>query len=185
MLSAIDRNHCPQSIGTPVRNRRNPHIITAGLVAERAGEPGFSRTGFSGDQEVLSAPDPVAGRELGEQCLIETARRLGVEILDGRILPEAGKLEPRDEPLALALDGLAIDEEAEPLLERERSDGGLLSLLLERFGHADETEGDQPVVCGMWKHVSFLSFVFHPGFSSRAAVCGPPGARDHPGVAQW
>src|SRR5258707_1493385 len=24
MLSAIDRNHCPQSIGTPVRNRRNP-----------------------------------------------------------------------------------------------------------------------------------------------------------------
>src|SRR5882672_9625904 len=26
MLSAIDRNHCPQSIGTPVRNRRNPQI---------------------------------------------------------------------------------------------------------------------------------------------------------------
>jgi hypothetical protein len=25
MLSAINRNHCPQSIGTPVRNRRNPH----------------------------------------------------------------------------------------------------------------------------------------------------------------
>ena len=25
MLSAIDRNHCPQSIGIPVRNRRNPH----------------------------------------------------------------------------------------------------------------------------------------------------------------
>src|SRR6266852_740294 len=24
-LSAIDRNHCPQSIGNPVRNRRNPH----------------------------------------------------------------------------------------------------------------------------------------------------------------
>jgi hypothetical protein len=24
MLSAIDRNHCPQSTGTPVRNRRNP-----------------------------------------------------------------------------------------------------------------------------------------------------------------
>src|SRR5437764_13714327 len=25
MLSAIDRNQCPQSIGTPVRNPRNPH----------------------------------------------------------------------------------------------------------------------------------------------------------------
>src|SRR6516165_1674161 len=27
MLSAIDRNQCPQSIGTPVRNPRNPHSI--------------------------------------------------------------------------------------------------------------------------------------------------------------
>src|SRR5258708_2614572 len=26
MLSAIDRNHYPQSIGTPVRNRRNPQL---------------------------------------------------------------------------------------------------------------------------------------------------------------
>ena len=26
MLSAIDRNHCPQSIGNPVRNRRNPQV---------------------------------------------------------------------------------------------------------------------------------------------------------------
>jgi hypothetical protein len=48
-----------------------------------------------------------------------------------------------------ALDGLTIDEETEALLERERSNGGLLSLLLERFGHADEAEGDEPVVCGM------------------------------------
>jgi hypothetical protein len=27
MLSAIDRNHCPQSIGIPVRNRRNPQLV--------------------------------------------------------------------------------------------------------------------------------------------------------------
>src|SRR5258706_10251723 len=39
MLSAIDRNHCPQSTGTPVRNRRNPQsnslIVTARLVSDR------------------------------------------------------------------------------------------------------------------------------------------------------
>ena len=86
--------------------------------------------------------------------------------------------------LLFALDRLAIDEEAEPLLERERSNSGQRSLLLERFGHADETESDQPIVCGMWKHVSFL-FHLERAFSSRAAACGPPGARDHPGVAQW
>jgi hypothetical protein len=28
MLSAIDRNQCPQSIGTPVRNPRNPQVRT-------------------------------------------------------------------------------------------------------------------------------------------------------------
>jgi hypothetical protein len=55
------------------------------------------------------------------------------------------KLEPRDEPSGFALDGLAIDQEAEPLLEGERSNSGLLSLLLERLGHAEETEGYEPV----------------------------------------
>src|SRR4051794_25542419 len=27
MLSAMDRNHCPRSIGNPVRDHRNPHIV--------------------------------------------------------------------------------------------------------------------------------------------------------------
>ena len=154
-------------------------------MSERAGEPALAGAGFPGDQEVVSPPDPIAGRELGEQRFVETARRLGVEILDGGVLPEVGKLEPRDEPPAFALDGLAIDEEAEPLLEGERSNSGLLPLLLERFGHADETEGDQPVVCGMWKHVSFLCFLFARIFLRAPPLAGLPGARDHPGVAQW
>src|SRR5579863_306600 len=160
-------------------------IITACLVSERAGDPALARAGFPGDQEVVSPADPVAGRELGEQRLVETARRLRVEILDGGGLPEVGKLEPGDEPPAFALGGLAIDEEADPLLEHERSNGGLLPLLLERFGHADETEGDQPIVCGMWKHVSFLCFLFARIFLRAPPLAGVPGARDHPGVAQW
>src|SRR5258708_4553220 len=69
-IAACQRKCVEQAWDAIIEHRS---IITAGLVAERAGEPGFSRTGFSGDQEVLSAPDPVAGRELGEQCLVETA----------------------------------------------------------------------------------------------------------------
>src|ERR1700734_3438903 len=75
-------------------------IVTARLVSERAGEPALAGAGFPGDQEVVSPPDPVAGCELGEQRLVETAGRLGVEILDGGGLPEVGKLEPGDEPPA-------------------------------------------------------------------------------------
>jgi hypothetical protein len=86
-------------------------------VSERASEPTLAGAGFAGDQEVLSPPDPVAGCELGKQRLVETARRLGIEVLDGRVLPEVGELESRDEPFAFALDGLPIDEEAEALLE--------------------------------------------------------------------
>jgi hypothetical protein len=40
MLSAIDRNHCPQSIGTPVRNRRNPHFNSL-PIAKREPEEGI------------------------------------------------------------------------------------------------------------------------------------------------
>jgi len=158
-------------------------IVTACLVAERAGQPTLAGAGFAGDQEVLSAGAPVTGRELGEQRLVETTRRLGVEILDGGVLPETGKLEPGDEPFAGALDDLAIDEQAEPFLEGERSDSWLLSLLLESFGHAEETERNEPVVGGMWQHC-------HSSLSPAAVVrvpplAGLPEARDHPRVAQW
>jgi hypothetical protein len=40
-LSAIDRNHCPPSIGTSVRNRRNPHTI---LRCCRGGDTSRART---------------------------------------------------------------------------------------------------------------------------------------------
>ena len=129
--------------------------------------------------------DPVAGRELGEQRLVETARRLRVEILDGGVLPEVGKLEPRDEPLAFALDGLAIDEEAEPLLERERSNSGLLLAAPRTLWPCRRGRGRS--AGRVWDVeacvIPLLSFT--RSFSSRAAACGPPGARDHPGVAQW
>src|SRR5512145_1968 len=160
-------------------------VVAARLVAERTGEPTLARARLAGDQEVLPPRDPLSRRKLGKERLVETAYRLRVEILDGRILPEVGELQPCDEPFALALDGFAIDQQAKPLLERERSNIGLLSLLLECFRHADKSEGDQPVVCGMRKHASFLSFLFTRTLSSRAAACGPPGAHDHPGVAQW
>jgi len=49
-------------------------------VSERASEP-IAGAGFAGDQEILSPPDPVAGCELGKQRLVETPRRLGIEIV--------------------------------------------------------------------------------------------------------
>ena len=61
--------------------------------------------------------DPVAGSELGEQRLVEPARRLHVEILDDGVLSKAGELQATDQPLVLALDRLAVDHQGEPFLE--------------------------------------------------------------------
>ena len=47
--------------------------------------------------------------------------------LDSRVLSEACEPQAADEPLVLALDGLAVDEEPEPLLEGERSNIGFAS----------------------------------------------------------
>ena len=70
----------------------------------------------------------------------------------------------RHEPLVLALDRLAIDQQREPLLEGERGNVGLLALLLERLGHAGEPERDQALLGGMCEHC-FLSFLRPPDCS--------------------
>jgi hypothetical protein len=66
------------------------------------------------------------------------------------------ELEPGDEALVLALDGLTVDHEAEPLFEVQRSEIALPSLFFQRLGHAGEPKRDKPFVCGMGQH--FLSF---------------------------
>ena len=73
--------------------------------------------GRAADQQALVPCDPIAGDELGEQCLVETALRLHVDILDDGRLAQARELQSTDKPLVLALDGLAVDHEREPLLE--------------------------------------------------------------------
>ena len=144
-------------------------------MAERTGEPAFARAGLARDEKILMPRNPVAGRELGEQRLVEPARRLRVEILDDGVLPEVSELQPCDEPLAFALGGLAVDKQAEPLLECEPVDVALIALLGECLGHAGEPERHQPVVRWMCEHVSSL-FLFHPHVSMHApSVCGLSG----------
>jgi hypothetical protein len=57
-------------------------VVATRLVAERTGKATFARAGRAADQQALAPCDPIAGDELGEQCLIEAARRLHVDILD-------------------------------------------------------------------------------------------------------
>src|SRR5215467_6305045 len=62
-----------------------------------------------------------------------------------------GRLELH-EPLVLALDGFAIDEQGEPLLERKRGNIGLMPLLLKGPCHTDEAERGEPFLGWMCEH---------------------------------
>src|SRR5712691_9904195 len=103
--------------------------------------------------------DPIAGNELLEQRLVEPARRLEVDVLSHGVLAQARESQSAHESFVLALGGLAVDQEREPLIEVERGDVGLLALFLQRLCHADEAECDETVVGGMYKHACSSSVV--------------------------
>ena len=131
--------------------------VAAGLVAERAGDPALADAGRPGDQEPFGAFDPVAGDELLEQGAVDAARGSQVDVLDDGVLAQRGELEARGQALGVALGRLAIDHQADPLLEGEGGDVGRSALVLEGLGHSGQAEGDQTFMGGMGEHrVSFL-----------------------------
>jgi len=73
-------------------------IVAAGLVAERAGEPGFTDAGRAFDDQILRRGDPVAGDQPLEQRAIEATRCTIVDVLDGGALTQAGMAQPGGEP---------------------------------------------------------------------------------------
>ena len=134
-------------------------VVAAGLVAERAGDPALADAGRAGDQQILVAVDPVASDELLEQGAVEAADGAQIDILDDGGLAQAGELEARDEALVVALGGLAVDQQAEALLEAECGDVGLSSLLLERLGHAGKPKAIKRSWVGWVSIVLSLSVV--------------------------
>jgi hypothetical protein len=128
---------------------------------------------FSWHSSAIASQSLAGSPRFWRSCFSRQFSWVSDQFIDGGDLPEVGKFEPGDEPPAFALDCLAINEEADPLLEHEGSNGGLLPLFFERFGHADETEGDQPIVCGR-KHVSFLCFLFARIFLRAPPLAGLP-----------
>ena len=126
--------------------------VTTGLVAKRAGDPALADAAGPGDQAVLMAVDPVAGRQACDERAVQPARRTQVDVLDAGVLPERSKLQPGCEPLGVALGRLAVGHDADAFLEAERGEIGRGALLFEGLGHAGEAERDQALMGGMGEH---------------------------------
>lgn len=107
------------------------------------------------DQQVLMTPDPAAVDEMRHDGAVDAARRAQVEVLDAGGLAQGGELETGDQALGIALSGLAINQQAEPVLESEGVKRGRgLALLVQRRGHAGEAKRDQPLGSGVYQQGS-------------------------------
>ncbi len=110
------------------------------------------KAGVAGDEQVLGSPDPTAVGEVGEDGAVDAAGRAQVGVLDAGGVAESRELQPGGETAAVAFGGLAVDEQAEALLEGHGLAGRDAALLVERPGHAGQAEGEQAVAGGVGEH---------------------------------
>jgi hypothetical protein len=91
--------------------------LAAGLVGERAGDPGLAHAGGAEDEEVERLAYPVAGGELGDERLVEAARGAQIEVLKAGALLEAGLAQAGLQAPILALGELPVGKQPEAFLE--------------------------------------------------------------------
>jgi hypothetical protein len=95
-------------------------------------------------------------RERQHRGPVEPPGRAQVDVLEDRVAAEPRGLEVPGEPPVLAVLHLPVDQQPEPLLERERCVVGMTLLVGERPRHAAEGQGVEPVDRGRDEHPFLL-----------------------------
>jgi len=122
-----------------------PVAATEGVLSEGAGDEGLADAGRPGDGDVLVLGDPLTGRQLADQGLVDDAPVIVVEVLEaGAAELEVGLLDVALEAGVVAGEPLGVDEEAEALVEAEAGVVGLGLLFDPRRGEAVALCGDAP-----------------------------------------
>lgn len=105
----------------------------AGALRERTGESGLADAGGADDQHGLSALDPLAVSKAGDLGGLQGATGAGVAVLEAGLgVPESRLGQQALQAVRVAVSVLALDQQREAVLERERARGGQRELLLER-----------------------------------------------------
>jgi hypothetical protein len=101
-------------------------------------------TGRADDEDRLCALEPFAVGECGDEAGIETAAGARIEILEAGLGVLQTRLgEEPGESMAVAMGGLAFDEQREAVLEGQGRAGWQRELLFEGVRHAVEFQGTQ------------------------------------------
>ena len=103
--------------------------------------------------------DPAPVGEGEDELAVEAAAVSEVDVLDAGLMLELGAAQPVGELPRVALGELAVDEQAEPLLERQGVDLGGVELLSQSLGHPGAAELLELVHGRMSQHLGVLSGV--------------------------
>jgi|GEM_PF-2186985 len=107
--------------------------------------------------------DPTAIRQVGHDAAVKATGCAQVQILDAGILAQGCELQARCQLFAVTFGGLAVDQQAKTLFEREDVEGGRPALFFERRCNAGQAPnrngGQQSVMGGMGQHFGPLDVV--------------------------
>ncbi|MNN22709.1 hypothetical protein D3C81_1360820 [compost metagenome] len=110
--------------------------VPAGLVGQRASEPGFAHAGGAADDQVEAIAQPLSAAQLQDQGFVQAARAAVVDVFQASVMAQSGCFQTGAQTGIFTLGQLAIDHQAEALFEAQTVDVRCCMLLAQRLDHA-------------------------------------------------
>ena len=157
------------------------------LIAQGAGEEGFSRAGGAGDNNVVVTLDPVAGDEAHHDRLIDSPGGFVVDILHAGVELQPGVFQISFHPVIFFPCPLAIHNEAETFREGESVQIRLIDLVGEGLRHTGQLQGVELVESLLIKHgrSPFAGNIPGPGCCNERSVFPGRGIPAGPVCRGW
>jgi hypothetical protein len=114
--------------------------VAGGLVAKRASNPTFADPGRAGDQNVTVLADPLPRRQRLDARSVQPALRAQVHVLHASGLAHAGPTQPLLQGGVEHGAVLDVDQQCQPLGERQGVDLGQAELGGQRLGHGAQAQ---------------------------------------------
>ena len=133
-------------------------VVTAGLVADGAGEPALADAGWTDNRRVLVIGDPVAAEQPIKEPAIKAARGAVINVLGHGMMPQPGMSQAKRQTPIVAIRRFMIEQQRQPFGVAEA--GGLIvsGQVGKGLGHAGKAELAQQIECGMFQHSHLLQW---------------------------
>jgi hypothetical protein len=132
-------------------------VVAADGVSQSTREESLADTGGAKDEDVEVLVDPLTLGQMKDQTTVDATRGREVEIFDGSRERQMSLPQPPLEAVVFAADALAVDEQAETILEGQVGVLRAVKLLFESVTKSRQAELGQFVEQGLGKHNDLLN----------------------------